>query len=200
MEALAERLRQEGRTPYVIPRGGSVPAGATGYVAFVPELLDQLGDLGMRASHLYLGTGSTGTHSGVMAGVAALGSPFIVRGISVSRDRAQQVDKILALSNRTLEYLDVPATVSDRQVHVDDSYRGPGYGLPTPDTFEAISVAALDEALVLDPVYTGKAMAGLIGHAREGRFGASDLVVFLHTGGSPALFAYNQETAASLRR
>jgi D-cysteine desulfhydrase len=118
----------------------------------------------------------------------------------VSRDRAQQVDKILALSNRTLEYLDVPATVSDRQVHVDDSYRGPGYGLPTPDTFEAISVAALDEALVLDPVYTGKAMAGLIGHAREGRFGASDLVVFLHTGGSPALFAYNQETAASLRR
>jgi 1-aminocyclopropane-1-carboxylate deaminase/D-cysteine desulfhydrase-like pyridoxal-dependent ACC family enzyme len=81
---------------------------------------------------------------------------------------------------------------------VDDRFRGPAYGYPTGDTFEAITLVARDEAVILDPVYTGKAMAGLIGHAREGRLGPDDTVVFLHTGGSPALFAYNQELERTL--
>jgi D-cysteine desulfhydrase family pyridoxal phosphate-dependent enzyme len=199
MNVVAQQVGHEGRVPYIIPRGGSVPAGATGYAAFVPELLEQLRSSGLRATHLYLGTGSCGTHSGVLAGVTAVRSSMTVQGISVSHSRTEQVKKVVALSNATLAYLEIPASVVAERILVDDDYRGPGYGVPTPETMEAISVAALDEGLVLDPVYTGKAMAGLIGHARDGRFGVNDVVVFLHTGGSPAIFAYNQETAASLQ-
>lgn len=198
MDSLADRLRREGRNPYLIPRGGSIPTGATGYAAFVPELLAQLSDADIVASHLYLGTGSTGTHSGVLAGITAAGVPLKVQGISVSRTQAEQIQKILELSNQTLAHLGVSASVHEDQIHVDESYRGPGYGQPTWETMEAIELAALDEGLILDPVYTGKAMAGLIGHARGGRFRPTDVVLFLHTGGSPALFAYNQEMMASL--
>jgi D-cysteine desulfhydrase len=198
MEALASGLEAEGRKPYIIPRGGSVPAGATGYAAMIPELTGQLQARGVTSCYLYLGTGSTGTHSGVLAGVTALDAPITVQGISVSRDKEQQEAKILTLTNQTLEYLGLNARVQPDAIRVDDSYRGPGYGIPTPETMEAVGIAALDEGLVLDPVYTGKALAGLIGHARTGAFRADDTVVFLHTGGAPALFAYHQEVAQSL--
>lgn len=198
IDRLVERLRGQGRNPYVIPRGGSVPTGAIGYAAFVPELLSQLEAAGVSARYLYLPTGSTGTHSGVLAGLTATGHPLAVQGISVSRNSAQQTEKILALSNATLRYMEVPGTVTEEQINVDDRYRGPGYGHPTSETMEAIEIAAREEAIILDPVYTGKAMAGLIGHAREGRFTSQDTVVFLHTGGAPALFAYNQEVVDAL--
>lgn len=206
METKANELRGAGLQPYVIPRGGSVPAGATGYAAFVPELMAQLEERGITPTYLYLGTGSTGTHSGVLAGCIAggwfqrtlRGISFGLQGISVSRPQAQQVEKIHALCGATLNHLGMDADVDTGDIHVDDRYRGRGYGIPTVETMEAVTLAALDEGLVLDPVYTGKAMAGLIGHAREGRFHPSDTVVFLHTGGAPALFAYNQETVDAL--
>jgi D-cysteine desulfhydrase family pyridoxal phosphate-dependent enzyme len=199
METLAEELRGQGRNPYVIPRGGSVPTGATGYAAFVAELLEQLEEEGLQPSHIYLCTGSTGTHSGVLAGLAAAGGSLRVQGVSVSRTTAEQVEKILELANETLQHLGIDAAVSNDRVLVNDRFRGPGYGLATAETMEAIAIAALDESLILDPVYTGKAMAGLIGHAREGRLSPNDAVIFLHTGGSPALFAYNEEVVASLQ-
>jgi len=199
MDALAEDLRRQGRTPYIIPRGGSVPAGATGYAALVPELWTQLERQGPGPFHLYLATGSTGTHSGVIAGLAAERAPLAVQGISVSRDREQQTAKILELAGATLRHLDLDLEVPPDSVRVDDRYVGPGYGHPTAGTFEAMEIAARDEAVILDPVYTGKAMAGLIGHAAEGRFGPDDTVVFLHTGGSPALFAYHREVTDALR-
>lgn len=198
MQGLAAELENEGKKPYIIPRGGSVPAGATGYAAMVVELLDQISAATESVTAIYLGTGSTGTHSGTLAGLMASGSSIPVQGVSVSRSRTEQCDKVLALSNATLAHLGIDSQVTPSQVHVDDRYRGPGYGIPTPETMGALEIAAMDEGLVLDPVYTGKAMAGLIGHAREGRFGKDDTVVFLHTGGAPALFAYNEETADAI--
>lgn len=198
MESLARELESEGKKPYVIPRGGSIPQGAAGYVAMIPELLDQLATLDVEPAWLYLATGSGGTHSGTIAGLRAMESALPVQGISVSRPREQQEAKIFELSNQTLEFLGLTQTVTKDDVRVDDRYRGPGYGYPAPETFEAIEIMARDEAIILDPVYTGKAMAGLIGHAREGRFGPGDTVVFVHTGGAPALFAYSGEMAHSL--
>ncbi|HZS93870.1 MAG TPA: D-cysteine desulfhydrase family protein [Chloroflexota bacterium] len=193
MERVAERLRSEGRTPYIIPRGGSVPTGATGYAAMVPELLGQLGDLDVNPDFLYLATGSTGTHAGALAGLTAAGSSIPVRGISVSRDSASQEKKVLELANATLQYLGLPESVTASHIYVDDAYTGPGYGIPTTEMLDALDVLARDEGIILDPVYTGKAMAGMIDHAQTGKLPPNSTVVFLHTGGAPGLFAYNRE-------
>ncbi len=198
MERVAGELERRGARPFIIPRGGSTPQGATGYASMAAELLIQLADQSISATHLYLGTGSTGTHSGTLAGIAATGSSILVQGISVSRPQDLQEEKVLALSNDTLRHLGLVPVVSPDDVLVDDRFRGPGYGIPTPETMEAVEIAARDEALVLDPVYTGKAMAGLIGHCREGRLGPDDVVIFVHTGGAPALFAYHREATEAL--
>lgn len=198
MDALAEDLRAQGHRPYVIPRGGSIPQGATGYASMVVELLQQLQTLDVSPTALYLATGSTGTHSGTLAGLTAAGVPLPVQGISVSRPSSLQESKVHELSSATLRHLGFDTDVPPERVQVDDRFRGPGYGYPTEGTLEAITIAARDEAVILDPVYTGKAMAGLIGRAREGEFGPDDVVVFLHTGGSPALFAYGREMEGTL--
>jgi D-cysteine desulfhydrase family pyridoxal phosphate-dependent enzyme len=198
MERVAEELRAVGKKPYIIPRGGSVPTGATGYAAFVPELLTQLEEQKVQATHIYLATGSTGTHSGVLAGLSAVQSPTVLQGISVSRPAEAQVEKIADLAPATLRHLGLSDHVKRSAIHVDDRFRGPKYGVPTDETFGAIRLLAQDEALVLDPAYTGKALAGLIGHAREGRLSSTDVVVFVHTGGAPALFAYNSELRTQL--
>lgn len=198
METLADELRGQGRRPYIIPRGGSIPPGATGYANFVPELLGQLAEAGVSPSWLYIATGSTGTHSGILAGLTAMGNPIGLQGISVSRGREQQEEKVLSLTNATLQHLDLPSRATAEHVRVDDRYVGAGYGHPTPGTMEAIEVMARDEGIILDPVYTGKAMAGLLAHARDDILEPGDTVVFLHTGGAPALFAYNHEVMDSL--
>jgi len=198
MEQLATELKAQGRNPYVIPRGGSVPTGATGYSAMVPELLGQLDALGVMPTHIYLATGSTGTHSGTLAGIVASGADIQIQGISVSRPGDLQETKVLELANATLEHLGLTPEVRADQVRVDDGFVGRGYGYPTEATLDAIKTVARDEAIVLDPVYTGKAMDGLITHAHTGRFGPDDVVVFLHTGGAPALFAYHEETALAV--
>lgn len=193
MQALRTKLQSEGRSVYVIPRGGSVPEGAVGYTAFALELAHQLDATSLEATWLYLATGSTGTHAGTVAGLTALDSRLPVQGISVSRPRSQQEILVQELANATLRYLGIDRQVTDEAVRVDDIYRGPAYGYTTAETLIAIKIAALEEGLVLDPVYTGKAMAGLVGHARQGRFKPGDVVVFLHTGGAPALYAYSRE-------
>jgi len=198
MRLLSEKLQREGCKPYVIPRGGSVPVGATGYVAFVPELIKQLDEAGAQGATLYLGTGSTGTHSGVLAGLTACNAKLTVQGISVSRPADQQRRKVLELTNATLNFLGLTSHVTEADIQVDDRFRGPGYGIPTEATMEAIAIAAQDEGLILDPVYTGKTMAGLIGHVTDGRVREGETLVFVHTGGAPALFAYNRETAEAL--
>ncbi|HEX8918089.1 MAG TPA: pyridoxal-phosphate dependent enzyme, partial [Chloroflexota bacterium] len=116
-----------------------------------------------------------------------------VRGISVSRTASEQRAQVTNLANLTLAHLGYSLEVESDCVRVDDRYRGSGYGRPTDDAMDAILYAARDEGILLDPVYTAKCMAGLAGHAQEGRFGSGDIVVFVHTGGAPALFAYHAE-------
>ncbi|MGH2411996.1 MAG: pyridoxal-phosphate dependent enzyme, partial [Chloroflexota bacterium] len=198
MQDLSDRLETEGRTVFIIPRGGSIPAGATGYAAMIPELLSQIADAGEHVTDLYLATGSCGTHSGVMAGLTVSESDIAVQGISVSRPEHLQREKVVALGNETLRHLGLTEQIDPEKVRVDDGFVGAGYGKPTAQCMEAINILAADEGMVLDPVYTAKAMAGLIEHTRSGKLSSSDTVVFVHTGGSPALFAYHAEAEAAL--
>jgi 1-aminocyclopropane-1-carboxylate deaminase/D-cysteine desulfhydrase-like pyridoxal-dependent ACC family enzyme len=193
MAALAEELRAEGRKPRVIPVGGSTSVGAAGYAAMVDELLRQLEERDLSATHLYLVAGSGGTQAGILAGVIATGAPLAVQGISVAHDSDRLEPAIADLAGQTLQYLGLGGEIQPDQVHVDDRYVGPSYGVVTPGMLEALEILARDEGVLLDPVYTGKAMAGLIDHARQGRLSGDNTVIFLHSGGVPALFAYHHE-------
>jgi D-cysteine desulfhydrase family pyridoxal phosphate-dependent enzyme len=199
MKALATELSRQGKKPYLIPRGGSVPIGAAGYAGMVLELLDQLEAAHLSPNHLYVCTGSCGTHAGILAGVVGSGASMSVQGISVSRPADLQQAKIEALGNETLKHLELAPGVRTETIFVDDRFIGVGYGHPTPEAMEAMTLTARDEAIILDPVYTAKTMAGMIGHVREGKIGEGETVIFVHTGGTPAVFAYHQELTASLR-
>ena len=190
--AVVDRLRDAGHRPYFIPGGGSNPTGALGYVAVAEEIMAQCAAEGMDYNWLVMATGSTGTHAGLLAGFHALGSDLPVMGISVRQPRERQMAAVTALTQATLQKLDVAPMPTERTL-VDDRYVGDGYGIPTPSTLEAISLTARLEGILLDPVYTGKGMAGLIGLVREGFFKPSDRVLFLHSGGAVALSAYEND-------
>ncbi|HEY5740666.1 MAG TPA: pyridoxal-phosphate dependent enzyme, partial [Gammaproteobacteria bacterium] len=172
-----------------IPGGGSNEIGALGYVVCAQEIVEQSADLGVEFDWIVMGTGSTGTQAGLVAGLHLLDRQLPVMGISVRQPRDRQVRAVHDLAARTLEYID-GGTLSANTVVVDDDYVGEGYGMPAPSTIEAIEMAARYEGLLLDPVYSGKGFAGLIGLARANFFKPTDKVLFLHTGGSAALFAY----------
>lgn len=190
--AVTERLRGEGHRPYFIPGGGSNPTGALGYVDVAQELMQQSAGQGLRFDWLVLATGSTGTHAGLLAGLHALGANLPVMGISVRQPRERQINAVHALAQATAQRLDAKQIPADRTI-VDDRFVGKGYGIPAPSTLEAIAMTARFEGILLDPVYTGKGMAGLIGLVREGFFKPTDRVVFLHTGGAVALHAYEDD-------
>jgi L-cysteate sulfo-lyase len=190
MATLAERLRAEGGSPYIIPGGGSNAVGALGYAGAALEIVSQANDLGLRIDWLVHATGSTGTQAGVVAGLAALNSGVPVLGVSVRADRRTQEENVHSLAVETARLLGAPDVVRREQVRVEDGYVGPGYGVPAASTIEAVRLLARLEGILLDPVYTGKGMAGLIGLIRDGVFQAGSQVVFIHTGGSVGLFAY----------
>jgi L-cysteate sulfo-lyase len=190
--AVAERLREAGRRPYLIPGGGSNPTGALGYVDVAREIVEQCADQDLRFDWLVMATGSTGTHAGLLAGFHALGCDLPVMGVSVRQPRERQTAAVHALAQATVDKLDAAPIPSERTI-VDDRFVGAGYGIPAASTLEAISLAARLEGLLLDPVYTGKGMAGLIGLVRERFFKASDSILFLHTGGAMALSAYEED-------
>jgi L-cysteate sulfo-lyase len=191
-EAVVERLREAGHRPYFIPGGGSNPIGALGYAVCAQEIVNQSAEQGVRFDWVVTATGSTGTHAGLVAGLHALGSDIPVMGVSVRQPRDRQTEAVYALTERTAEKLGAPGVSKDK-VLVDDGYVGEGYGIPAPSTFEAISMTAQSEGILLDPVYSAKGMAGLIGMARSGFLKPSDNVLFLHTGGAVALFAYEDQ-------
>ncbi len=193
-QAATDRLRSAGHRPYFIPGGGSNPTGALGYVDVAQEIMHQCADLDLNIDWLVMATGSTGTHAGLLAGFHALGASLPVMGISVRQPRERQVNAVETLTQATLKKLGASPLAAGRTI-VDDRYVGQGYGVPAPSTLEAISLSARLEGILLDPVYTGKGMAGLIGLVREGFFKPSDSVLFLHTGGSVALSAYEQDFA-----
>lgn len=199
METLAASLRKEGSNPYVIPGGGSSPVGALGYVACAEELLFQSSQQRLRIDHIVHATGSTGTQAGLVAGLAATHSQIPLLGISVRAPKEKQEENVYALAQRTWQLLGVPGELPRSTVQVNGDYVGKGYGIPTEGTLEALRLLAQLEGILLDPVYSGKGMAGLIDLIRQGHFRADENIVFIHTGGSAGLFGYRQlfeQTAA----
>ena len=195
-QAVTEQLRAAGHRPYFIPGGGSNATGALGYAVCAQEIVQQCRDGGLAFDWLVMATGSTGTQAGLLAGLHALGWQLPVMGISVRQPHDRQVNAVHALTQATLKKLDAAPIPADRTL-VDDGYVGKGYGIPAPSTLEAISLTARMEGVLLDPVYTGKGIAGLIGLIRQGFFKPTDRVLFLHTGGATALFAY-EDSATEL--
>ncbi len=190
MQAEAAALAAQGRRAYVIPGGGSNALGALGYASCAMELLAQAAELGLDMDRIVCASGSGGTHSGLLAGLRGRGAAVPATGISVRHPQAKQEAHILALASACAELAGAAGAVSQADVAVRDEFVGPGYSLPTAGMVEAVTMLARLEGLLLDPVYTGKAMAGLIGMIREGSLAAGQSVVFLHTGGAPSLYAY----------
>ncbi|AWB47168.1 D-cysteine desulfhydrase [Gemmobacter aquarius] len=190
MEAVAERLRGEGRKVYLIPGGGSNATGALGYVNCAFELVGQANDRSLLIDHIVTATGSAGTQAGLITGLKAINAGIPLTGIGVRAPKEKQEENVFALARKTAEKLGCPDVVSRADVVADCSYVGQGYGIPRDDTLEAIRMFAQLEGILLDPVYSGKGAAGLIDYCRNGRFKKGERVVFLHTGGSAALFGY----------
>lgn len=188
-EAVAD-FAKNGVKAYSIPIGGSNPIGALGYVDCAQELSSQAQSMDLTFDALVMGTGSAGTQAGLVAGFKQTGLNLPVHGMCVSALRHDQEEKVRKLTVETLELIGVDAHLNDDDIKANSDYVGEGYAIPAASTLEAIRMTAETEGLLLDPVYTGKAMAGLIDYARKGLFRKSDNVVFLHTGGSAALFAY----------
>ena len=189
MEKVAADVRAAGGKPYIIPGGGSNAIGATGYVNCAQELQQQMFNEGLDFDHIVVPSGSGGTHAGFLVGIVGNNLNIPVHGVNVSRKRDIQTDLIHNLCKLTAEH--VGCAAPDRSlVNCYDEYVGAGYSRPTAGMIEAVNLLARTEGILLDPVYTGKQMAGLIDLVRQGFFKPTDKVLFLHTGGSPALYAY----------
>lgn len=189
MQHTAEALAREGRKGYIIPGGGSNAIGALGYVACAQEILAQSFEMGVHFDHLVVGSGSSGTHAGLVAGFHGMNAGLPITGVGVSRDPENQEPLVFKEAQATAALLGVSTPIPREAVKTVGGYWQPKYSLPNRRMVEAVQMLARLEAVPLDPTYTGKAMAGLIGMVREGRFKSSDQVLFVHTGGLPALFA-----------
>ena len=193
MQAVADEVAAEGRKAYVIPGGGSNPVGATGYVACAQEILAQIFDAGINIDRIICASGSAGTHAGLVTGFCGNNSNLPVIGINVSRPKSDQEELVYDLVQRTAEHIGINSDIAREAVVCFDEYVGPGYSLPTPEMAEAVRMLARLEGVLIDPVYTGKAMAGLIDLVRKGTFNKDENILFVHTGGSPALYVYMEE-------
>ena len=193
IERLADEAQSAGRKPYVIPVGGSNVVGTLGYVSCGLEILTQMKQEGVVFSHVICASGSGGTQAGLVTALSVYAREVKVMGINVSRDRRSQEAKVLKLAKATARRILDECHLEAVSIHCVDEYVGPGYALPSDDMVEAVKLVAQKEAILLDPVYTGKAMAGLIGLARKRFFTSRDRILFLHTGGGPALYAQTDE-------
>jgi L-cysteate sulfo-lyase len=192
----AEELTTQGRRPYLTPGGGSNSISALGYVRCALEIDTQLNSNGLDDAIIVTANGRTGTHAGLLAGFKALGrSPHQLRAFTVLADAENSRNSTLTMANGTLELLGASDRVGFDEVRIANDQRGRGYGLVTDAMIEAVRLMASCEGLLLDPVYSGKAFAGLIGDVRSGRYPAGSSVVFLMTGGTPALYAYRSTFA-----
>lgn len=187
MDAVAEDLRARGRRPFVIPLGASTPTGAAGFARGIEELLTA----GLQPTAIVHSTSSGGTQAGMIAGTALLGLTTRVVGISADDPADAMQDTIGGLLEGMAQMIGASprALGADRAIEVDDTQVGGGYGVPTTESVEAMELVARTEGIVLDPVYTAKAMAGLLARVREGEFSSTDRVLFWHTGGQAGFFA-----------
>ncbi len=196
---IAEGLRKQGETPYIISLApGHTPLGALGYVVTAQEILDQLKRSGQLIDEIVVASGSTSTHAGILYGLRALENSTPVVGICVRRDKELQAPRVLARCSELSVLLDTPEYVTLSDIILNDVPLAPGYGRLNPLTIEALKLTASLEGLILDPVYTGKVMAGIIDRIRTNTYPPDMNILFLHTGGQPALFAYEPELTAAL--
>ena len=192
LEKTAAEVRARGGRPYVIPGGGSNPVGALGYVDCAREIVVQADDLDLSIDRIVTATGSAGTHAGLVAGLAVMGADIPVLGIGVRAPKEKQEANVLKLAEETAALLGRPGCVTPDMVVADCDYVGAGYGLIDQGVADALMLAARTDGIVLDPVYSAKAMKGLIALAKAGRF-EGERVVFLHTGGAQGIFGYQGE-------
>ncbi|MFP1742328.1 D-cysteine desulfhydrase [Lonsdalea quercina] len=192
LESLADELRREGHRPYVIPGGGSNVTGALGYVACAEELLFQSSQQRLRIDHIVHASGSSGTQAGLVAGLTAVRSGIPVLGISVRAPKEKQEENVYRLAQQIWQRLGIDEALPRAAVQANSDYVGKGYGIPNEGTREALQLLARLEGILLDPVYSGKGMAGLIDLIRKGHFKKGEQVVFIHTGGSAGLFGYRE--------
>ncbi|TWH47526.1 D-cysteine desulfhydrase [Sporomusa sp. KB1] len=190
LQVEADELTAQGRKPYIIPGGGSNAIGATGYVACAEEILAQTFEKSIKIDHVVCTSGSGGTHAGLVTGFYGSNSHIPVIGINVGKSKAIQESVVFDLVQQTAKRLEIRDEIPRETVVCFDKYVGSGYSLPTPEMVEAVKLVARTEGILLDPVYTGKAMAGLIDLIRQGYFKSDENVLFVHTGGSPALYVY----------
>ncbi len=190
MQKVAAELAAAGRKGYIVPGGGSNALGGLGYVACAQELQQQFFELGLGFDHVIVGSGSSGTHGGLLAGFLGNRIGIPITGIGVSRDPEQQEPLVFKEAQAVFDLLGIAFKVPRESVVSVGGYWQPKYSVPNARMVEAVQMAARSEGLLLDPVYTGKIMAGLIGLARAGTLRAGERVLFLHTGGLPSLHAY----------
>ncbi|MDN4593263.1 1-aminocyclopropane-1-carboxylate deaminase/D-cysteine desulfhydrase [Polycladomyces subterraneus] len=188
MEKWAEVARQKGKKPYVVPVGGSTPIGDYGYKRAWDVLLDQLAQSGAHPESIVLAVGSGGTLAGLLAGKVLHPAPIKLIGISVWLKADELIPEVVRMANDLLAFLGSDRRLSAAEVHVEDAYIGKKYGVPSDAGNEAIRLLARSEGLFVDPIYTGKALAGLLDLFHCGKIGSR--VLFWHTGGTPALFTH----------
>jgi D-cysteine desulfhydrase len=190
MQKKADELAAGGKKPYIIPGGASNPIGALGYAACAEEMMVQLNQMRLSIDHVIVPSGSAGTHAGMVVGMVGVHGNIPISGINVSRPRDVQEEIVYKLARETARKLEIKTDIVREAVVCFDQYVGPGYSLPTDGMVEAVKLFAAHEAVLLDPVYTGKTAAGLIDLVRQDYFPKGSNVLFLHTGGSPALYSY----------
>ncbi|MBN2874211.1 MAG: D-cysteine desulfhydrase family protein [Spirochaetales bacterium] len=187
-----ERASAEGKKPYLVPYGGSSPVGALGYAFAVEELMTQVGQGatgGSSPEWIVFGTSSGGTHAGLTLGKRLFGYPGSIMGVSIDESEAWLKNRVSSLASDASALLGPRIDFGPQDVTATDEYCAAGYGVFTAAEREAIGLFARHEGLLLDPVYTGRAAAGLVDMIRKGVFRKDETVLFWHTGGQPALFA-----------
>ncbi len=190
MQEVADEVKASGGSPYIIPGGASDRVGALGYVNCAMELLGQSNEQGLIIDHLVTATGSAGTHAGLIVGLKAMRSDMPLLGIGVNAPKDMQEQRVFDLACDTADYIGAKGVVSRGDIVANCDYIGDGYGVPTKSMNDAVLLLARLEGLLFDPVYSGKALAGMIDLVTSGYFEGAKNIMFLHTGGSAALFAY----------
>lgn len=190
-----QQLSAEGKKVYLIPMGGSAPLGALGYAKCSEEIVQYENDTGIRFEKIFLPNGSSGTHAGLAAGFAALGrSAKIIRSYSVLGEQEQAWQQTLKLANEALALIELSEIAPD-DIDVNGNHRGDGYGVPTEEALKATAVLAQAEGILLDPVYSAKAFAGMLHDIAAGEFVDGANLLFLFTGGGPGVYAYRSAFA-----
>ena len=190
MLKVADEVKAGGGRPYIVPGGASDRVGALGYVNCAMELLGQSSERGLIIDHFVTATGSAGTHAGLIVGLKAMRSDIALLGIGVNAPKDKQEQRVFDLACETADYVGLKGLVSRGDIVANCDYIGDGYGIPTKSMNDAVLLLARLEGLLFDPVYSGKALAGMIDLVAGGYFEGAKNIVFLHTGGSAALFAY----------